>query len=384
MSKIVGIQRLDDTIVPVTGHGDNWHMSWAADDKQYVALCDGRGFKELPEYTGENYNARMFIINGQAPNHSFEFMPTYPDLESVHPATPEHPDEYSRYYGFGTIVLDNTIYQFMSTPKVPFGAENNAFIGAKLIYSPDLGKTWKNQDGTPLRWEPWAERNSKNMQFFYEPDDSFALLTLLQMGQNYQDNTDGYVYVYAPNGTVDGKMNELVMFRVRKDQLLDRSAYEYYVSTNADGSANWNRDIHQRGIVYTYPTGWVNWNIGPGRGGHPYAWQPSVAYNKALGVYMMFNWGIGVTDKGDWFEKPSYLGFYTAPQPWGPWTQVHEDTSWTPAGDQETRAYQPQISPKWISEDGKSFWMVWTDFRLVGDERPYYAFNCQKVNLLTE
>jgi hypothetical protein len=384
MAKIVGIERLDATIQPVTGSGDNWHMTWGDDDKQYAGLCDGRGFRQLPEYTGMDYNTRIFIINGDAPNYTFEFMPNFPDLESAYPSTPERPRDRNRYYGFGILVLGDTLYQFMSTPKEIFGAPNNAFIGAKLIYSPDKGKTWKNQDGSPLRWEPWEERTKDNMTFFYEPDDSFALLTVLQMGKNYADNTDGYVYVYAPNGTVDGKMNELVMLRVKKEQILDRGAYEYYVSTKADGSANWDKDIHKRGIVYTFPKGWVNYTIGGKFSGHPYAWHPSVAYNKALGVYMMFNWGIGVGENGDWFEKPSYLGFYTAPQPWGPWTQVHEDASWSPGGDQAARCYQPQISPKWIAEDGKSFWMVWTDFQVINDDRPYYAFNCQKVNILTE
>jgi hypothetical protein len=383
MSKIVGIERLDTTIQPVSGNGDNWNMTWADNDKQYIGLCDGKGWDHLPEYTDESYNTRIFIINGNAPDYSFEFMPNFPDLLSHYPPTAERPRDFSRYYGFGIIVLDDTLYQFMSTPKEPFGAPNNAFIGAKLIYSPDKGKTWKNQDGTPLRWEPWEERNSKNMQFYYEPDESFSLLTVLQMGKNYADNTDGYIYIYAPNGSVDGKMNQLVMLRVQKDQLLNRAAYEYFVSVNTDGSSNWSPDINQRGIVYTFPAGWVNWAIGHNFGGHPYAWHPSVVYNKALGVYMMFNWGIGVGENGDWFEKPSYLGFWTAPQPWGPWTQVHKDTAWTPNGDQNARCYQPQIAPKWIAEDGKSFWMVWTDFRLVNGNRPYYAFNCQKVNILT-
>src|SRR5438067_2546867 len=86
----------------------------------------------------------------------------------------------------------------------------------------------------------------------------------------------------------------------------------------------------------------------------------SLGNNAPLGVYMMANWGMGNSPDGTWFGKPSYLGFWTAPQPWGPWTQVHENTRWTPVNDEGARAYQPQISPKWISQDGRSFWMVWT------------------------
>ena len=67
------------------------------------------------------------------------------------------------------------------------------------------------------------------MLFINEPDEAFSLLTVLQMGQNYSCNQDGYVYVYSPNGNVAGKMNELALCRVRREKVLDRSAYEFFV-----------------------------------------------------------------------------------------------------------------------------------------------------------
>ena len=48
----------------------------------------------------------------------------------------------------------------------------------------------------------------------------------------------------------------------------------------------------------------------------------------------------GIGESGDWFQKPSYLGFYTAPQPWGPWTQICEEKEWKPGGDAAARCYQ--------------------------------------------
>ncbi len=85
-----------------------------------------------------------------------------------------------------------------------------------------------------------------------------------------------------------------------------------------------------------------------------------------------------------WFGKPSYLGFWAATHPWGPWTQIHEEKEWTPSGDGAAHAYQPQIGPKWIAPDGKSFWLVWTDFQFIDGQRPYYSFNTQKVELVTQ
>jgi hypothetical protein len=227
------------------------------------------------------------------------------------------------------------------------------------------------------------------------------------MGRDYEHNRDGYVYIYSPNGNTEGTMNELVMFRAPKERLLDRTSYEFFAK-RLKGGARWTKDIGSRGVVHTFPRGWVNKTV------HPYAWHPSIVYNAPLDLYMMTNWGMGTARDGRWFSKPSYRGFWFAKHPWGPWIQIHEETEWLPAGDKDARAYQAQIAPKWIAPDGKSFWLVWTDFQgaenaslklfsdqyikkleanAVTDEdviqiaaklrqyMPYYGFNTQRVDL---
>ena len=42
MQTIIGIRRLEETLRRSEGNGDNWHMTWAQDNKQYVVLGDGR------------------------------------------------------------------------------------------------------------------------------------------------------------------------------------------------------------------------------------------------------------------------------------------------------------------------------------------------------
>lgn len=37
--------------------------------------------------------------------------------------------------------------------------------------------------------------------------------------------------------------------------------------------------------------------------------------------------------------------------------------AWTPGGDGGARAITPQIAPKWISADGKAFWLIWSDYQ---------------------
>ena len=352
--RILSLRFRNDTIIRRKEFsGDNWHTTWAADGNRYVLQCDGRG-----------YNTRMWRLVGQPPDFRFEPVAAHPGPKEPPPA---------RYYGFGILAVGDTIYHYFSTPD-RWDEQPKKFVGAKLIYSRDGGMSWRNQDGSsPVVFEPWNERSRKNMAFFNEPDDCFSLLTMLQMGKGYELNKDNYIYVYSPNGSTEGTMNQLVMFRVPKDKLRRREEYEFFVSQEPDGGAKWSRNISDRRPVHVFPTGWVN------KFDHPYAWHPSLVYNPVLGVYLMANWGIGTDSTGKWFVKPSYLGFWVADRPWGPWKQIHEDKAWfPPGGDVGGQCYQPQIMPAWIAADGKSFWLAWTQFPIG------YYFQCQKVEIVTD
>lgn len=187
------------------------------------------------------------------------------------------------------------------------------------------------------------------------------------MGCDYRDNRDGYIYVYGLNGSVDGRMNELVLFRVRTEAILDRNAYEFFGGLGNDGAPRWVRDIKDRKPALRYPPGWVNrTNLFPGDLVVE-SWLPSVVYNAPLGLYMMASAGIGCAADGTEFGKASYLGFWISATPWGPWRQVHEDMAWTPGGNRAARAYAPQIAPGWIAADGKSFWLIWADLDGIRD-----------------
>ncbi len=135
MERIGGIERLEDTTIRLGGIGDNWHMSWRRDDKQYVALCDGGGWTGTTGYTGQAYNTRIYAVSGDLPKPRFEHLPGYPDLYS------DRPPNVNRYYGFGILALDGCIYHYLSTPNHPFAEPGGQFVCAKLIHSPDGGAT---------------------------------------------------------------------------------------------------------------------------------------------------------------------------------------------------------------------------------------------------
>ena len=76
--------------------------------------------------------------------------------------------------------------------------------------------------------------------------------------------------------------------------------------------------------------------------------------------------GHGMTDSDKDYYDPwmhtetGSLGFWYSKNPYGPWTQFFYTDKWivdTPAN----RTYQPKLSPKWISEDGKQMTLIWSD-----------------------
>jgi len=273
------------------------------------------------------------------------------------------PEDAPHYHGHGLLAVRGRTFQFLSALDQAQASPRH-WMAAKLIYSEDGGKIWRNCDGsTPVHWENWNEQSRETLTFFNEPDGCFSLLSILHMGRDYSANRDGYIYVYGPNGNVDGLMNELMMFRVPIDRMLDRRAYEFFGGRRTDGSARWVSDIARRRPVHAFPRGWVNYtNLFPGDIVVE-TWLPSVVYNGPLGLYMMASAGTGCAADGTELARPGYLGFWVSPTPWGPWRQVHEETAWMPGDDPASRAYSPQIAPKWIAPDGKSFWLVWADLK---------------------
>lgn len=403
----ITVQRRDDKITRHRVNGDIFPLTWLSDGRQFSSWSDGYG--AASDTGSKYYNTKgVFLRNGPT-DAVFEDMPGYP--APVRDLWSESSEPRALYYGISALALEGVIYHFLSCAQKNTEA-GWGWEGVKVIYSTDLGSSWCNQDRSrPVVWEPYSGRSRESLLFYREPNNTFSLISYLQMGAEYRDNKDGYAYIYGMNGNTDGTMNQLVLARVRRPSLLDRDAYEFYVGQTRRGEAKWDPDIERRGILHTFPMGWVN---RPKSGQNVVqSWVPSVVYNAPLGLYMMASSGVGCPSNGDWFAdpKPSYVGLWIAQFPWGPWTQIYEETEWAPGGDSGARCYSPQISPKWIAPDGRSFWLIWSDLqsrcgasdaillqRSMKDavspkerERvleahanrcyPYYAFNAQRFDL---
>jgi hypothetical protein len=340
-----------ETFFPYGGDCTPAMFTWTEDDRQVGAALDGPGYPEIPK---DHYRtSTLLAMRGDSPQEAtFEGFPGYPDISMWEQNNLSRP----AYYGFSTLAVDSHLYHFLSTlhlDPAPNPATCKRHIdclpwpwnGAKLIYSPDNGRTWHNENGTtPVVLESWSAQTRDSITFL-EPDGAFAFPMFLQMGKAYSDNRDGYVYVYGNSGITEGTMNQLVLFRVPKHEVANRSKYEYFVKRLPNGDAIWTKDIKSRGATHTFPSGYVNKSRGC-------SWIPSVIYNAPLSTYMLCAGG----DASDWWAEtplPGYFGIWVSSRPWGPWRQIHEQIG--SDGDDTLPGFV--ILPKWISQDGMSFWI---------------------------
>lgn len=171
-------------------------------------------------------------------------------------------------------------------------------------YSDDAGKTWHTAG---------AE--------FGDFKSTFNMLAL--SADRGVGNEDG-AYVYAV-GTACGRFGGARAARVKAEDLLDASAWEYF-----DG-ADWSPDRAQAAEI-----------IKPGVG------EGSLVWNEGLGLWMYTTLN----------ELSAAIELRFAPQPHGPWSEPLTLAT----GADYPQGYGAFMTPAWISEDGRSFYFVMSQF----------------------
>jgi hypothetical protein len=115
-------------------------------------------------------------------------------------------------------------------------------------------------------------------------------------GKNYGGARDDYVYVYSQDGPSAYESDDhVVLARVPKKKIRDRSAYEFFVKLDSSQQPVWTRSIEQRGVVFSYPR---------------HVQRVDAVYNPGIKRYLL---AAGFNQSGGW-------GIFDAPEPWGPWT----------------------------------------------------------------
>jgi hypothetical protein len=216
-----------------------------------------------------------------------------------------------------------------------------------------------------------------------------SLPTLTRVLFSLRAAPSDYVYLYFP-GTTDGAAffennDEILVARVDKHQILNRSAYEFYYETQLDGTAAWTTDATVARPVWSFPL---------------MTSVQQVNYHPGLQKYVFANWA---WISYDGYPRPDHtipnpgpsglsptqgtpsrtghqrtqLTLVEADHPWGPFSIMFVDDDWA-GWDGSTGGYTPVLPPAWIGET--DFWVVFT--QCCGNPRPplnHYNFNAQHV-----
>ncbi len=309
------------------GDGDMWPLTWADDDNLYGGAGDNLG-------SPMNF---WRIERDRSPLHLF-LVDNLPVDPAVYCAVPEACPKGNGIKPAGLLFMDGTMYfavECMNYGDNPeFNRQHNLY--GWIITTTDYGKTW-NREATPT-------------DFF---TGRLCSCHFLQYGKANVDALDEYVYAYFPGVGDDGNSywengDYILLGRVPRERLLDRSAWEFCTNVDADNNPSWSSDDAEATAIFRYPlmTG-----------------EDHVSYNPGIERYILGNYGFydDTTGKPRPYHhgplpdsvEPSQLTLFEAPEPWGPWSLFYRDDRWGTYGD-----YQPNFPDKYMREDGLEMCMV--------------------------
>ena len=349
---------------------DTWYPSWGRDDKLYSPFTDtiGHGVNGVMARSDRGENAvvghatmvgddpmDLTVINpGTIPGPGGQYPGRYP-CASLH---------HDGIWYIGTYGLTGAGYGGFNWPVLgPFGGFHISF---------DNGKTWtpsplSTDVGNALFPEPQHFRGPVKMGSPHVVD----------FGKNMEHSPDGKMYLVAHGSTqMDEEERKANLSWITGDQIYlsrvkpspetvnDESQYEYFAGHAADGTAVWSTEFADLKPI-------AEWNNNMG--------CVTITYNAPLKKFMMV-----VTDGWPTVrDMNTYI--LESDQITGPWKLVHYLTGFGPQG------YFVNIPSKFISEDGRSAWLLFSanfayhDIRLNEDAGTpvgsRYAMSWQEINL---
>lgn len=289
------------TIVRKAIDSDNWPITWGDDDNQYTAYGDGHGFEP---FIAKKLSQGFARIEGSAD----EFRGI-----NIRSATGETAGDGAKgLKASGIVMVDGVLYLWVRN------AHN-----AQLAWSSDRGKTW---------------------QWGFRLETGFGSPSFLNFGRNYAGARDDYVYTYSQEGPSAYQSDDgLLLARVSKDRIRDRTAWEFFESLDRRGKPVWTTDIGNSGEVFRYP-------------GH--CGRVDAVYDAALKRYLI---AVAYNQESGW-------GIYDAAEPWGPWTTAFDAEKWD-----MPRTHGYRLPAKWIARDGLHLALVFSGLA------PYDAFCVRRM-----
>jgi len=265
---------------------DNWPLTWGDDDAQYTSFGDGFGFEPRIE---KKLGMGFARITGGPGDYRGANLRSDGERTGGGVASPK---------ASGILMVDGVLYLWVRNAG-----------NAQLLWSPDRGKTW---------------------QWGFKMETAFGSPAFLNFGRNYANARDRFVYTYSQDGpSAYQSDNGVMLARVPKDRIRERSAWEFFKVAGSNGQPLWTPDIALRGEVFHYPAN---------------CQRIDVVFNAGLGRYLL---ALGYDHAGGW-------GLFDSPEPWGPWTTVLH-RQWDV---KDTHGYR--LPAKWISKDGLTMTLVFS------------------------
>jgi len=312
---ILGMEFDLESVVTAAPGSDNWAITWARDGHQYTTWGDGGGFG------GNNQRGRVSMgvarIEGPIDNmHAVNVWGGYQALAEAQFAGKS----------YGILALDDTLWMW----RTGDGSDDSAFSSQELFFSEDKGLSWQ---AAGVRFDAGDFRDSSA---FFAP-------TFLQFGAGYRGSRDEYVYMYAPDNTLDvwdvQVPGEISLMRVPREAIGSRARYEFFAGFDAQNQPLWSPDPDRRQGVFVDVNGVM---------------RTSVSYNAGLGRFLL------ITQQISRFRERGYIGIYESVNPWGPWRTVLFASPWRLGLQTGEKSVYWNFSNKWNSADGKRFALVYT------------------------
>lgn len=298
---ILSAKLVSPPLVPFSSVGDLWMSTWADDDNIYITWGDGCGPGQTwgdPYFNALNCDAGVAVLRGAIPDFTNCTSPfdcvrsiMVPDgMTGWGDSLLTHDDKPS------SILFYNGRLYFAG--HTPLGDPNYGYVA----YSDDYGLHWTEAPNSP-----WTKQSNS----------VFRCIFFINMGKNYELNTDGYVYALGI-GTEWGWLGPVYLCRVPEDSIAFYNAYRYWA-----GAADTVNQIWSESQFDAEPLE----NLYAGAMG-------SAMYHEGSKHYLFL---------------VATRGLYSALNPWGPWTKVpflsgESDSLW--AG-----GYMPGIISKDAGQD---------------------------------
>ena len=329
---------------------DLWPVAWGNDGNVYAFFGDGGGFG------GDNNRGRTSFgitkITGEPPPTSDSATNVYGGYNAQHPAA-------INGKASSILALGNDFYAIgglyrptdtaTDYPNQPSGSPNHV----EIAYSIGNAYSWQES--------PWSfcsiERDSAG-----SAARSFCPSGFVSFGKGNAGALDNYVYIFGIAAASYWDTGHKIppahtyLARVRNDQILTQSAYEYFAGLSTDGAPNWSSSTDRMLPVFT------DRNINQTGCNNDVCTMASTleeaVYIPALKRY------VGIA-QGEYAAQTS---FYDAPSPWGPWTVISYNNinaatgsgGWGNLGTAAGGSLGAHIVNAWSASTGQTIWVTYS------------------------